>query len=179
MPDRPSHHHAPGTVQAACALALGWLAGRDLSAAEIRQRLHRQGCPDDIIKRAIEYLKGTRAIDDERVAVSRARLESASRGRGRERVLLRLRSIGIDAETARKAVDTVFAEVDEAGLLHRALDRRLKGVEGIIRTPAEFKRVYDALLRQGFPPSDVRRALNTRVKPSGLWHDDEPEPGEP
>jgi SOS response regulatory protein OraA/RecX len=179
MSDRPSRHHPPATVQAACALAMGWLAGRDLSAAEIRRRLHRQGCPDDVIKRAIEYLKGMRAIDDERVAMSRARIESASRGRGRARVLLRLRSIGIDAETARKAVDAVFEEVDETGLLDRALERRLKGVEGIIRTPAEFRRVYDALLRQGFPPSDVRRALDRRMRHPGLWHDVDDEPHEP
>jgi len=173
MHDRPSHHHPPVTVQAACALAMGWLANRDLSAAEVRQRLHHQGCPDDVTRRAIEYLKGTHAIDDERVALSRARVEAGSRRRGRDRVLLRLRSIGIDDETARRAVDAVFAEVDEAGLLDRALERRLKGVEDIIRTPSEFRRVYAALVRQGFPPSEVKRALDARAKQSGSWHEED------
>jgi hypothetical protein len=72
-------------------------------------------------------------------------------------------------------VDEVFAEVDEAGLLDRALQRRLKGVEGIIRTPAEFRRVYGALIRQGFPPSEVKRELDKRVQRAGLWTDEEPQ----
>ncbi len=169
-------HHAPSTVQAACALALGWLAGRDLSAAEIRLRLRRAGCPDTVIHGAIEHLQFTRAIDDERVALSRARVESALRGRGRERVLLRLRSIGIDADVARRAVDSVFQDVDQAALLQRALGRRLKQ-PGVIRTPAEYRRLHDALIRQGFPPADVRKALDERrAKGSDVWTDEGVEP---
>ncbi len=161
MTHRPSVH-APSSVQAACALALGWLAARDLSAAEIQLRLRRLGCPDDIIHRAIEHLRFTRAVDDERVAMSRARVEAALRGRGRDRVMLRLRSIGIDADTARRAVDAVFQDVDQQALLERALARRLKGPGALLRTPAEYRRLFAALLRQGFPPADVKRALDRR-----------------
>ncbi len=161
MTHRPSSH-APLSVQAACALALGWLAGRDLSAVEIQLRLKKRGCPDDIIHRAIEHLRFTRAVDDERVAMSRARLESSLRGRGPDRVLLRLRSIGIDLETARRAVAAVFEEVDRDALLERALARRLKGPAALLRTPAEYRRVFAALVRQGFAPADVKRALDRR-----------------
>ncbi len=161
MTHRPSSH-APSSVQAACALALGWLAGRDLSAAEIQLRLRRRGCADEIIHRAIEHLRFTHAIDDERVALSRARVESALRGRGRDRVLLRLRSIGIDSETARRAVDAVFQDVDQEALLERAIARRLKGPAALLRTPAEYRRLFAALVRQGFPPADVKRALDKR-----------------
>ena len=169
MSGRPSQH-APSTVQSACALALGWLAGRDLSAAEIQLRLRRRGCTDAISRRAIEHLRFTGAIDDERVALIRARVESALRGRGRERVLLRLRSIGIDAETAKRAVDAVFQEVDEEASLERALARRLKKPDALVRTPSEYRRLYDALVRQGFPPSDVRKVLDRRrVKSSEFW----------
>ncbi len=167
MIHRPSPHassssHAPLSVQAACALALGWLAGRDLSAVEIQQRLRRRGCPDDVIHRALEHLRFTHAVDDERVALSRARVEASLRGRGRDRVLLRLRSIGIDDETARRAVDAVFAEVDQEASLQRALARRLRGVGALLHTPAEYRRVFAALVRQGFPPADVKRALEER-----------------
>jgi SOS response regulatory protein OraA/RecX len=172
MTHRPSSR-PPASVQSACALALGWLAGRDLSAAEIQLRLRRRGCPDDVVHRAIEHLRFTHAIDDERVAMSRARVESALRGRGRDRVLLRLRSIGIDAETARRAVETVFREVDEDALLERALDRRLKGAGALLRTPADYRRLFAALVRQGFPPADVRRALDRRRAPSADFAVDE------
>ncbi len=152
----------PSTVQAACALALAWLAGRDLSAAEIRLRLHRRGCPDGVIGGAIEELRRARAVDDERVAMSRARVESMVRGRGRERVLLRLRSIGIDADTARRAVDAVFKDVDEEILLDRALNRRLRPPTARIHTPAQYRRLFSALVRQGFGPAAVRKALDAR-----------------
>ena len=172
MTHRPSSR-PPASVQSACALALGWLAGRDLSAAEIQLRLRRRGCPDDVVRRAIEHLRFTHAIDDERVAMSRARVESALRGRGRDRVLLRLRSIGIDAETARRAVETVFREVDQDALLERALARRLKGAGALLRTPAEYRRLFAALVRQGFPPADVRRVLDRRRAPSADFAVDE------
>ena len=167
--NHPPSSHAPTSVQAACALALGWLAGRDLSAAEIQLRLRRRGCPDDLIHRAIEHLRFTRAVDDERVAMSRARIESGLRGRGRDRVLLRLRSIGIDPETARRAVDAVFRDVDQEALLERALARRLKGPGAVLRTPAEYRRLFAALVRQGFPPADVKRALDHRRAKSSYF----------
>lgn len=165
--------HPPLSVQAACALALGWLAGRDLSAAEIELRLRRRGCPGDIVHRAIEHLRFTRAIDDERVAMSRARVEASLRGRGPERALLRLRSIGIDPDTARRAVDAVFHDVDQAALLERALARRLKGPGAVVRTPAEYRRVYAALVRQGFAPADVRKALDSRRSKSAEFRIEE------
>ena len=158
----PPSSRAPLSVQAACAVALGWLAGRDLSAAEIDLRLRRRGCPPDIVHRAIEHLRFTHAIDDERVAMSRARVEARLRGRGRARVLMRLRSIGIDDDTARRAVDAAFEDVDQAALLDRALARRLKGPGAVVRSVADYRRLYDALVRQGFAPADVRRALDRR-----------------
>ncbi len=174
----PSSSRAPASVQAACALVLGWLAGRDLTAAEIDVRLRRRGCPPDVVHRAIEHLRFTRAIDAERVAMSRARVEARLRGRGRARVLMRLRSIGIDDATARKAVDAAFEEIDQSAMLERALARRLKGAAELVRTPGEYRRVYDALVRQGFPPADVRRALDRRRSTSADFPEDERGPSE-
>jgi len=164
----------PTTVQAACALALAWLAGRDLSAAEIQLRLRQRGCPDNIAHGAVEHLRLTGAIDDERVAMSRARIESALRGRGRERVLLRLRSSGIDPETAKKAVDAVFRDIDQDALLERALARRLKPPGALIRTPAEYRSLFAALVRQGFAPAAIRRLLDARrARTPDLWPADD------
>jgi SOS response regulatory protein OraA/RecX len=150
------------TVKSACILALRWLAGRDLTSAELTVRLRRRGCPGPVVAEALAHLRGTGAVNDERVAISRARIEAASRGRGRERVLLRLRSIGVDTETARRAIDAVFGELDETTLLERAVARRLKGPGMVLRTPSEYRRVYAALIRQGFPPADIRKVLDAR-----------------
>ena len=174
MTGRPTSH-APSSVRSACGLVLAWLAARDLSAAEIRLRLRRRGCPNDMIDPAIEHLRGTGAIDDRRVALGRARVEASLRGRGRERVLLRLRSIGIDAETARHAVDAVFEEVEEDALLARALARRLKPPDRPVAPPAEYRRLFAALVRQGFAPAAVRKALDERRARSSEFGQDEGE----
>jgi hypothetical protein len=49
--------------------------------------------------------------------------------------------------------------VDESALLDRAVARRLKAAGGTLRSPADYRRVLAALVRQGFSPADVRRAL--------------------
>ncbi len=162
----------PDSVKSTCALVLGWLAVRDLSAAEIRSRLRRRHCPEDLAEQAIAQLRESRAIDDERVALGRARVESGLRGRGRERVLLRLQSIGIDAETARRAVTTVFDDVDEDALLERAIERRLKTTGGAVRNASAYRRLYGALVRQGFSPAAIRTALDRRaVKSDDYWEE--------
>jgi SOS response regulatory protein OraA/RecX len=76
----------------------------------------------------------------------------------------------IRRETARRAVDAVFQDVEEDALLERALARRLKTPDGLVRTPAEYRRLHDALVRQGFAPADVRKALDRRrAKSSEFW----------
>ena len=69
------------------------------------------------------------------------------------------KELGIDPATARRAVAEVFDEVDEASVLERAIAKRL---DGPIRDRAQFRRLYQALLRQGFPPDRVAAALVVR-----------------
>ena len=152
----------PGT---AYATALRLLSARELSEAQIRARLARRGYPEDAIGDAVTRLRESRALDDRRVAEAAARLESTGRLRGRGRVLQKLRSLGLDRETAEAAVKAVFEEVDEQTLLDRAIARRLRGRDpaGLDR-PAAMK-VAAALARQGFAPGAVLarlRALGSR-----------------
>ena len=137
------------------------LARRELSEAQIRQRLARRGHDEDAIDDAVARLKTEHAIDDARVAEAIARTETAVKRRGKLRVTRQIESAGIARETARHAVDQVFTDVDADALLGAALAKRLRA-EMSIRDDKEFQRLYRYLIGQGFEPDQVMIALEAR-----------------
>ncbi|HEY7473521.1 MAG TPA: RecX family transcriptional regulator [Vicinamibacterales bacterium] len=139
---------------------LSLLARRELSAAQIRSRLEKRDYSDADIAAAIARLQASRALDDGRVARTYARTAAAVKGRGRARVLREIEALGIDRSTAREAVAEIFADVDEDALLAKALDRKLRGRR--IQDSAEFRRLHQFLMRQGFDAGKIVRALEAR-----------------
>lgn len=140
--------------------ALGLLARRELSVAQLRQRLARQEFPENDIEDALDRLRASQAVDDGRVARAHARTAARVKGRGRARVVREIEALGIDRTTARDAVAEVFGDVDEDSLLARALDKRLRGRR--IEDAAETRRLHQYLMRQGFEPGKIMRALKDR-----------------
>ena len=131
-------------------VALTLLSARELSEAQIRTRLKRRQIDDDDIDAAVSRLKADGTLNDRRVALALARMESAIKHRGRSRVIQKIRQAGIDGDTAEDAVREVFEDVDESALLDRALERRLHG-----KAPKELDdkgraRVVRGLVAQGF-----------------------------
>ena len=138
-------------------------AGRELSEAQLRQRLARKGHAQPDIDAAIARLKGERAIDDVRVAEMIARVETSTKRRGKLRVRMQIERAGISAATARKAVDDIFGEIDADAMLEAALTRRMLGREQI-EEDKEFQRLYRYLLNQGFDAERVMAVLQARRK---------------
>jgi len=134
------------------------LGRRELSEAQVRQRLARRGYDEQAIDEAIGRLKEERAIDDDRVAEAVARVETSTKRRGRMRVRRQIESMGISASIARRAVDETFGALDEQQLVEASLARRLQG-RGTIRSDAEFARLYRYLTAQGFEHDRVMKAL--------------------
>ena len=58
---RPAH---PDSVASARSTALGWLATRELSEAQVRQRLGRRGYSNEAIEQAVTELVAGRTIDE-------------------------------------------------------------------------------------------------------------------
>ncbi len=137
------------------------LSRRELSSAQIRERLARHGHPPDAIDAALDRLRQDGALDDRRMARAYASTAARVKGRGRLRILRELEATGVDRETARAAVDDVFDEVDEAALLERALAKRLRGP---LRDAGQFRRLHQYLTRLGFPPAAITGALKARMK---------------
>jgi regulatory protein len=149
------------------------LARRDVSTAQLRDRLVRRGHPAPAIDSALARLTREGALDDRRVAAGRARTELLIRGRGRARARRQIEALGIDADTAREAVDEVAAGLDDRTLVDRALDRRLRSRPAAPLDTGTVARLYRYLVSQGFPPDAVSAALRTRARGHLALPDDE------
>jgi regulatory protein len=140
---------------------LRMLGRRELSEAQVRQRLARRGYEPGSVDAAVARLREERAIDDARVAEAIVRTQSSIRGRGRLRVLREVESAGIAAGIARRAVDDVFDGLDPDALLEASLARRLDERQPIA-DDAEFRRLYRYLIGQGFEADRVIAVLKAR-----------------
>jgi len=141
------------------------LARRELSEAQVRQRLARRSHDSDQIDDAVARLKQEGAIDDRRVADAIARSETSLRKRGPRRVKRKIQSAGISSSVAKHAIDETFDAIDADALLDAALGKRLRHGK-MISDDREFNRLYRYLIGQGFEPDRVlarlRRARQDR-----------------
>ena len=142
------------------------LAGRELSVAQVRQRLKRRAHDAADIDAAIERLKANGTLDDARAAAVIARRETTVRHRGKARVTSRIRAAGISSPVADHAVEQIFQDVDPEALLDAALDRRLRG-RATIDDEKEFNRLYRYLVGQGFESDRVITKLRSLRRRSG------------
>ena len=139
--------------------ALTMLSRRELSEAQVRTRLARKEFAADDIDAAVERLLQDGTLNDRRVALAAARLESAVRHRGRSRVIQKLRTLGIGNEIAESAVSEVFEEVDEGALLDRAFERRLRGQAPKDLDAKGRGRIVRGLAGQGFAIEAILKRL--------------------
>jgi len=139
------------------------LGRRELSEAQIRQRLALREHDPEAVDEAVARLIEERAIDDNRVAHAIARMETGIRKRGKLRVRRKIESAGISAATAKRALDEVFGNLDDDDLLESALAKRLRR-GATIADEREFNRLYRYLVGQGFEPQRVLAILRRNDK---------------
>lgn len=142
--------------------ALRLLVGRELTAAQLRERLSRRGFPPETIEATLDRLVSEHLVDDRRAALMRARQAATLRGRGPARVALELRRAGIAPDVVREAVAEIFEEVDRHALIERAIDRKL-GTSPVRDRARTFRRLHAHLVRLGFAPEEVYAALRSRL----------------
>jgi regulatory protein len=146
-------------VNAAYVDGLKMLARRELSEAQIRQRLARKQHTLADVEAAIARLREERAIDDARVAEAIARTETSLRRRGKLRVRMQIERAGIAKAVARRAIDEVFGALDDDALLEASLNKRLRG-RTALADDRERQRLYRYLIGQGFETDRVLRRLD-------------------
>jgi regulatory protein len=138
--------------------ALHLLSRRALTVSECRDRLLARQHAADKVDAAIAHLVDGGGLDDRKLAVAHARTSVEIKGRGRLRVIRELQARGVDKEIAAEAVAEVFGEKDERSLVARALQKKLRG-RPRPADAAEYARLYQYLMRQGFSPAVVVETL--------------------
>ena len=155
---------APKIASDPYSLALKWLATRELSESQIRQRLRARQVSPDTIEDVAAKLRHAGALDDRRTALACTRTEALIKRHGRHRVMRQLESIGIHRDLARQTVQEVFEDIDERELMERALAGRTGKRGRTIKDPAEYRRLFAFLIRQGFDASAVTALLRSRSR---------------
>jgi regulatory protein len=140
--------------------ALNMLARRELSEAQLRQRLTRRQFPTDEIDDAVARLRQDRSLDDARVAGAIARSQLSLKKRGRLRVKREIEAAGIASALAEQAVAEAYADVDAEALLSSAIDRRLGS--RTLDDDRDMARLFRYLVGQGFPADRAIAALKAR-----------------
>ncbi len=133
------------------ASAVRILSGRDMSEAELRQRLARFGFSVTAIDQAIGKCLDYDYLNDRRYALARTRsLVRSGKGVGRK-ILLDLKQRGIPEALAQEAWDTVSAELPPETILRELLGRRFADFDYAQASDRERRRLVGYLQRRGFP----------------------------
>jgi regulatory protein len=144
--------------------AVKLLAAKPRSIADLRERL-LQGRSSNkaVVETVIARLREYGYLDDERFALGYASLKVRQKPIGRQRLRRDLTFKKVDREVAEAALDLVFAETSEEELIDRAIEKRLRH-RGGPKNRAEAKKLFDHLLRQGFPHELVSERLRAAMQ---------------
>ena len=138
--------------------AMRALMRRAHSVYEMRQSLERRAEDKSLVKKIIERLKSAGLIDDARYAKQFARQRTESRKQGKFRIARDLRARGIPDRHIEAALVELSQETDEAALIRKRIQRKLKLLRGEI-DERKIASLYRSLLCAGFPSDLIRREL--------------------
>jgi regulatory protein len=145
------------------AAALGALTRRAHSVFEMRTYLERRAAKPEAARAVLARLREQRLLDDARYAIEFARNRARTRGQGRYRIARELRARGVSDQNIETAVAETFVETDEATLVRKMIERRVRAIRG----PLDSRRVaslYRSLLRGGFDANLIRREMGTALR---------------
>ena len=161
MPGLRRAAEATTPSRSAFASALRRLARRDMSAAEVRRALTRDGFEAAAIDAALMRLEKQRYLDDSRLGEQFARSRMAERGYGRAWVRQALAQKGLSRGIIEGSLRTALADVSEADAIDRLARRYWR--QKVNQEPARrLKGLWAFLIRRGFPAGlvgDRLRAL--------------------
>jgi regulatory protein len=148
--------------------ALRALMRRAHSIHEMTEYLERRADDKEAVSPVIARLREQGYLDDARFALEYTRQHAQSRRQGRFRIARELRGRGVPDRHIEAALDSVFAETDEAASVRARLRRQLSHVRGALGE-RKIASLYRSLLRAGFSSDVIRAELR------GVTHGDLPD----
>ena len=138
-------------------LAVGFLARRDRTVAQVQQFLISQGVSPLQVKQTIRRLSDLRYLNDQAYAQRWVENRLARRPMGQERLKVELQGRGIPEVLADRVVASVFRKVDEESLAHRLVNSTQRAKRRF--TPAQMARF---LHQRGFGEDTIDRLIRAR-----------------
>lgn len=142
--------------------AMNLLKNREYTTKQLYDKL-KEGCyPENVIEQALDYVASYHYIDDLRYAETYISDHEATRSR--RRIEQDLVGKGIDRATLEEAWqqwEQKGGVQDEEAMIRRLLDKRHYDPEAA--DVKERQKTYVFLMRKGFLPDVIRRALQTDV----------------
>ena len=134
--------------------ALYLLEKMDRTESQLREKLLSSEYPRECVEDAIAYVYQYHYLDDLRYAKTyiRYRQDKLSRQQIRQKLMAK----GIKREYIEQALTEEYSE-DEISQISKLLQK--KNYQGEGKDTAEFRKVYQYLLRRGFRSSDILREM--------------------
>jgi len=146
------------TEQELYASALRALMRRAHSIHQMKEYLNPRAEDKDLVANVIARLRELTYLDDTRFAAEFARQHASFRKQGRFRIARELRARGVHDAYIDAALDSVFAETDEAASVRARIKRKLAHVRGAL-DQRKIASLYGSLLRAGFSADIIRTEL--------------------
>jgi regulatory protein len=155
------------------AAAIRALMRRAHSIHEMREYLGRRAEDKEVVSAVIARLREQSYLDDAKYARDYARLHANSRRQGRFRITRELRARGVPDQHIEAALESVFAETDEGGLVRERIKRKLASLRVAANKRVDRKKIaslYRSLIAAGFSSDIIRTEIGraTRTEPSDL-----------
>ena len=148
----------PSSEKLAYGKALARLARREMSSAEVRRGLVRDGFTEAATEGAVKRLEELRYLDDNRMGERIARSRLADRGYGRAWVRQALSQKGLSRGIIESSLRAALADVSEADAIDRLARRYWRQKTG--HAPERrLKGLWAFLIRRGFPAGLVGERL--------------------
>ena len=136
------------------------LGRRDYTTRELSDKLQAKGFPAEAVDAALRSLTADGLLDDRRLAAAYVRTASQIKGRGRVRIAHELHARGI----GKSIVDDVLRRLgpdDESQAIQAILTKRRWPARP---TLADRRRMFHHLLRRGFAPDVIAKAMRGDVE---------------
>ena len=133
------------------------LGRRENTRAQLRRKLLQRKFDAADVDRVLDDLTAAGFLDDARAAKTFTRHASHIKGQGRMRIARELAAKGVDPEIVAATLDAGIDPEEEAERLRVALERKARGKD--LSDRKESSKVWQALVRQGFAPDAVSKAL--------------------
>jgi regulatory protein len=147
--------------EAAYSRALSLLARKPLTEHELRRLLTDRRHSEAAVNGAVRRLRNNGYLNDRELALHYILARTERLGHGPERLLRELEKRGVDREVAEAAWADAVADhgLECDPLLRREAMRRIERCGGSLGV-ADYRRVYNALLRAGFDAFAIRSVLD-------------------